>query len=148
MLVGRITAVVAILLAMITARPLLGSFDQAFQYIQEFTGFFTPGIGVIFLLGLFWKRGDRGRRADRRGDLGAAVARDVEVMPDFPFMNRMLVVFLAALALAVIVSLVRPQAAAADRIGTRGLDYATSASFNIFGLGVILILVALYATWW
>jgi len=33
--------------------PLLGDFDQAFQYIQEFTGFFTPGIVVIFLLGMF-----------------------------------------------------------------------------------------------
>ena len=54
--VGRIAAVVSILLAIFTARPLLGSFDQAFQYIQEYTGFFTPGIVVIFLLGLFWKR--------------------------------------------------------------------------------------------
>ena len=52
---GRITAAVAMLAAMISARPLLGSFDQAFQYIQEFTGFFTPGIVVIFLLGMFWK---------------------------------------------------------------------------------------------
>ena len=40
---------------MICAKPLLGNFDQAFQYIQEFTGFFTPGIVVIFLLGMFWK---------------------------------------------------------------------------------------------
>ena len=39
-----------------SAKPLLGSFDQAFQYIQEFTGFFTPGICVIFLLGMFWDR--------------------------------------------------------------------------------------------
>ena len=54
---------VAILLAILTARPLLGSFDQAFQYIQEYTGFFTPGIVVIFLLGLFWKTRDRSRRA-------------------------------------------------------------------------------------
>ena len=54
-LVGRISAVVATLLAILTARPLLGSLDQAFQYIQEFSGFVTPGITVIFLLGLFWK---------------------------------------------------------------------------------------------
>ncbi len=38
------------------AKPLLGQLDQAFQYIQEFTGFFTPGIVVIFLLGFFWKK--------------------------------------------------------------------------------------------
>src|SRR6185369_9788347 len=55
-LVGRITAVVAIIIAIILARPLVGSSEQAFQYIQEFSGFFTPGITVIFLLGLFWKR--------------------------------------------------------------------------------------------
>ncbi|MCG6118905.1 MAG: sodium/solute symporter, partial [Aquimonas sp.] len=55
-LVGRISACAATLLALITARPLLGGSDQAFQFIQEFSGFFTPGITVIFLLGLFWKR--------------------------------------------------------------------------------------------
>jgi SSS family solute:Na+ symporter len=147
-LVGRISATVAILLAMIAARPLLGNFDQGFQYIQEFTGFITPGITVIFLLGLFWKP------ATEAGALSAAATSVLgsllmwQFMPDFPFMNRMLVVFLAALVLAVIVSLLRPQAAAANRIETRGMDYSTSASFNIFGLGVILILVALYATWW
>ncbi len=54
-LVGRITATAAILVAIATARPLLGQSEQAFQFIQEFTGFFTPGITVIFLLGLFWK---------------------------------------------------------------------------------------------
>jgi len=55
-IIGRIAAVVALLVAIASARPLLGSFDQAFQYIQEFTGFFTPGICVIFLLGMFWER--------------------------------------------------------------------------------------------
>jgi SSS family solute:Na+ symporter len=47
---------VALIVAMICAKPLLGNFDQAFQFIQEFTGFFTPGIVVIFLLGMFWKK--------------------------------------------------------------------------------------------
>src|SRR3546814_11398872 len=55
-LIGRTAAVVAIILAILTARPLLGSLDQAFQYIQEFSGFVTPGITIIFLLGLFWPR--------------------------------------------------------------------------------------------
>ena len=55
-LVGRATAAVALIIAILMAKPLLGSFDQAFQYIQEFTGFFTPGICVIFLLGMFWER--------------------------------------------------------------------------------------------
>src|SRR5690606_5873101 len=65
--VGRLAAVVSIVLAIVTARPLLGSFDQAFQYIQEYTGFFTPGIVVIFLLGLFWPK------ANEAGALAATV---------------------------------------------------------------------------
>ena len=65
--VGRIAASTAIVLAILAARPLLGSFDQGFQYIQEYTGFFTPGIVVIFVLGLFWKR------ANEAGAIAAAV---------------------------------------------------------------------------
>jgi hypothetical protein len=42
-MVGRIVGLTALVIAMFTAKPLLGQFDQAFQYIQEFTGFFTPG---------------------------------------------------------------------------------------------------------
>ena len=147
-LIGRLSAAVAIVLAIITARPLIGHFEQGFQFIQEFTGFVTPGITVIFLLGLFWKR------ATEFGALAAAVGSVLLsfamwwLLPDFPFMNRMMVVFFAALILAVLVSLARPQTAAANRIETRGMAYATSGSFNILGLGVVLVLIALYATWW
>ena len=54
--VGRTVSFIALIIAMITAQPLLGKFDQAFQYIQEFTGFFTPGIVALFMLGMFWKK--------------------------------------------------------------------------------------------
>jgi len=63
-------------------------------------------------------------------------------------MDRMGVVSLASLALAVIVSLVTPQRAGADTITTADVDYRTRASFNIGAGAVILILIALYATWW
>ncbi len=147
-LVGRVCAAVAIVLAMLTAKPLLGKSEQAFQYIQEFTGFFTPGIVVIFLLGLFW------RRATEAGALTAAIVSFGGSLalkyaaPDLPFMNRMSIVFAAALVLAILVSLARPQAAASNRIETRGLGYATSPSFNVLSAGVVMILIALYATWW
>lgn len=54
--VGRMVSLFSLIIALLVAQPLLGQFDQAFQYIQEFTGFFTPGIVVIFLLGLFWNK--------------------------------------------------------------------------------------------
>jgi len=147
-LVGRITACVALALALITARPLLGHSDQAFQYIQEYTGFFTPGITVIFLLGLFWKR------ASEAGAIAAAVGSFILSLvmkfatPDFPFMNRMLVTFFVTLALAVVMSLVWPNAANRNRIDTANVNYKTSTGFNAAAAAVVMILVALYATWW
>jgi solute:Na+ symporter, SSS family len=53
--VGRISAAVALAIACVMA-PLLGGIDQAFQFIQEYTGVVSPGILAIFLLGLFWKK--------------------------------------------------------------------------------------------
>jgi SSS family solute:Na+ symporter len=147
-LVGRITAIVAIVIAILVARPLVGSSEQAFQFIQEFTGFFTPGITVIFLLGLFWKR------ANEAGAFTAAVASVVlsfafkMLWSSLPFMDRMGVVFLVSLALAVLVSLVTPGRPAADTIDTKNVSYATRTGFNVGALGVVLILVALYATYW
>ena len=158
-LVGRITAVTAIVIAILVARPLVGSSEQAFQFIQEFTGFFTPGITVIFLLGLFWKR------ANEAGAIVAAVTSVLlswimkatlpaaalsQGMNDYltPFMNRMGVVFLVSLALAVVVSLATPQRPGTDTIDTTDVRYKTTAGFNVGALAVILILIALYATWW
>jgi len=146
-MVGRIAAAVATLLAILTARPLLGSFDQAFQFIQEYTGFFTPGIFVIFMLGLFWKR------ASEAGALAAALGSFIlslvikQAFPDFPFINRMGVVFLFALVIAVVISLWKPAPAGRDMIST-DVDYTTSTGFNVGGVGVILILIALYTIWW
>ena len=149
----------AIVIAILVARPLVGSSEQAFQFIQEFTGFFTPGITVIFLLGLFWKR------ANEAGAIVAAVTSVVlstimkytlpatalpQGVNDYltPFINRMGVVFLVSLVLAVVVSLATPQRPGTDTIDTADVRYSTSAGFNVGALGVILILVALYATWW
>ena len=147
-LVGRIAASVAIVIAILTARPLVGSSEQAFQFIQEFTGFFTPGITVIFLLGLFWKR------ANEAGAITAAVASVLLswgmkiAAPGLPFMDRMGVVFLVSLALAVVVSLLTPARADRDTIVTDDTAYRTTTSFNVGALAVVLILIVLYATFW
>jgi SSS family solute:Na+ symporter len=54
--VGKITVVVAMLLAVIIA-PLMGIDKKGgFQYIQEYTGFVSPGIFAMFILGFFWKK--------------------------------------------------------------------------------------------
>ncbi|WP_313318264.1 sodium/sugar symporter [Stenotrophomonas sp.] len=146
--VGRVAAVVAVVLGILAAKPLLGSFDQAFQYIQEYTGFFTPGIVVIFMLGLFWKR------ANEAGALSAAIGSFVLSIvlklawPALPFIDRVGLVFLLALALAVVVSLLTPAAPQKDIINTRDVDYSTGTVFNLGAVAVSAILIALYAVFW
>ena len=148
-LVGRITAVLALIIAIIMAKPLLGSFDQAFQYIQEYTGFFTPGICVIFLLGLFWER------CTATGALVAAVGSFLLSLafwhwwPALPFMDRVGLVFLACLGIAVALSLLWPRRdGAALKVDLKQIDYSTSAGFNLAALTVTAILIALYTIWW
>ncbi|HWA34629.1 MAG TPA: sodium/solute symporter, partial [Cyclobacteriaceae bacterium] len=53
---GRIAIVISMILAVLIS-PFLGIDKKGgFQYIQEYTGFVSPGIFAIFILGFFWKR--------------------------------------------------------------------------------------------
>lgn len=54
--IGRWAAILALIIATISATPLLGELDQGFQYIQEYSAFLYPGITIVFGLGLLWKR--------------------------------------------------------------------------------------------
>lgn len=147
-LVGRCTAAAALLIAIVTAQPLLGSFDQAFQYIQEFTGFFTPGICVIFLLGMFWER------CTAAGALTAAVASAVLSLllkwtwPSLPFMDRVGLVFVACLALAIVISLLQTRSERVLKVEIKQIDYTTSPAFNLAALGITAILIGIYWKWW
>jgi SSS family solute:Na+ symporter len=144
---GRIVAVAAMVIAMIAARPLLGNFDQAFQYIQEFTGFFTPGIVVIFMLGIFYPK------TTATAALTAAIASAVlsfafsVFAPELPFIDRVGLVFLLCAGLAVGISHLQPQPQA-GAVDLSGISFATSNSFNLSALLVTLILCAFYITWW
>jgi SSS family solute:Na+ symporter len=146
--VGRLAAVCAMLTAMIVAQPLLGQLDQAFQYIQEFTGFFTPGIVAIFLLGFFWKK------ATATSALAAAISSaGLSILfklfwPALPFMDRVGLVFLLCIAIAVVITLASGAGKQAKAINLEGIEFETSGSFNMLAIGVCLILIALYATWW
>jgi SSS family solute:Na+ symporter len=147
-LIGRITAAVALTVAILMAKPLLGSFTQAFQYIQEFTGFFTPGICVIFLLGMFWER------CTAVGAMAAAIASVLLSgalylgWPSLPFMDRVGLVFVACFGVAIVLSLLQAPRESALRVELKQVDYSTSTGFNVAALAVTAILVGFYAAWW
>ncbi|KUG08564.1 sodium:solute symporter family transporter [Solirubrum puertoriconensis] len=56
--VGRLTILAAMLLAIfLTWKDVLGiSGEGGFTFIQKYTGFISPGIVAVFVLGMFWKR--------------------------------------------------------------------------------------------
>jgi SSS family solute:Na+ symporter len=146
--IGRVIALCSIVIAMVTAKPLLGQFDQAFQYIQEFTGFFTPGIVVLFLLGLFWKRTTAAAALTAAVSSFALSWAGKVFWPELPFMDRVGLVFLACTALAVIISLMGEQRQHPEAVDMKDIDFSTSSSFNMATVATVLILVAFYTTWW
>lgn len=56
--VGRMAALVSIILAVVFEwKDLLGiSGEGGFTFIQKYTGFISPGVFAMFILGMFWKR--------------------------------------------------------------------------------------------
>lgn len=103
--VGRITSIVALLLALVAVYPIMGGADQAFQIIQEYSGFVYPGVVVIFGLGLLWKRSSG----------PAAVVAAIGtfffsilfkfIMPETPFLLRMGYVFMVLVVLFIGISI-------------------------------------------
>ena len=119
--VGRITSVCALVIAMIAVYPIMGGADQAFQIIQEYSGFVYPGVVVIFGLGLLWKR------ASGPAAVVAAIGTFFFsilfkfLMPNVPFLLRMGYVFLVLVAIFVPMSLLNKN----GRIEAEKLDQHT-----------------------
>ena len=146
--VGRVASLSALIIAGVVARPLLGNFDQAFQYIQEFTGFFTPGIVAIFLLAIFWKKATaNGALAAAIGSAAFSVAAKI-YWPSLPFIDRVGLAFVLCVLLGMLVSRMQGTQAHPDAIEYGDVDTSTSAGFNWASLAIVLILTGLYATWW
>lgn len=154
---GRVSAAVALIIACIMA-PLLGGIDQAFQFIQEYTGVVSPGILAVFLLGLFWKK-----TTNKAAIIGALssipIAMYFKVAPkgwsdspifvDIPWMDQMGYTALLTGLIIVIFSLIQNKGA----VDEKGIElnkemFKTSAKFNIGAFVIMIILVALYAMFW
>ena len=154
---GRLSAGVALIIACIMA-PLLGGIDQAFQFIQEYTGIVSPGILAVFLLGLFWKK-----TTNKAAIVGALVSIPIamyfKIAPkglstspffvDVPFMDQMGYTLILTMIVIILYSLMQHKGAD-DKKGieiTKGM-FKTSPVFNIGSFAVMIILVVLYSLFW
>ncbi|SNR80230.1 solute:Na+ symporter, SSS family, partial [Lutibacter agarilyticus] len=102
--VGRLSAGVALLIACIMA-PLLGGIDQAFQFIQEYTGIVSPGILAVFMLGLFWKK-----TTNKAAIIGALSSIPIAVAfkaTAMPWMDQMGLTAVLTMVVIIIVSLIQ-----------------------------------------
>jgi SSS family solute:Na+ symporter len=146
--VGRITALVAFGVASLVA-PALGALDQAFQFIQEYTGFISPGVFAIFFFGVFWKK-----TTSNAALTGAAVSIPLSVIlkvvfPALPFIDRMGVVFLILAALMIVISLVEGKGKDhPNSIEITKELFSTSTTFKIGAVLIAGITAALYIVFW
>ena len=154
--VGRITAVVALITAIIIA-PQLGSLGQVFIFIQEYTGVVSPGILAVFLMGLFYKKATN-NAAIWGAILSIPIAMYFKVAPkgwsdasifvELPFMHQMGYTCLATLAIIAIISYIEGNQDDPKGINLTKKLFATNNTFNIGAFSVLLITVFLYAMFW
>jgi len=154
--VGRITAVVALIIAIIIA-PQLGSLGQVFIFIQEYTGVVSPGILAVFLMGLFYKKATN-NAAIWGAILSIPIAMYFKVAPkgwsdasffvELPFMHQMGYTCIATLAVIALISYLDGNKDDSKAINLTKKLFATNSTFNIGAFSVVLITAFLYAMFW
>ena len=146
-LTGRVSILVAILIA-ISIAPMLRNLDQAFQFIQEYTGFISPAIFALFFYGLFWKR-----TTSNSVLIASAVSIPLSALikylyPQLPFLDRIGIVFLILSAIIIVISLVESRKNHPGAIELTEKLFKTDWAFKWLSLGILLILCALYYIFW
>ena len=153
--VGRWAVAISMTIAAIVT-PSLKSLDQAYQFIQEYVGFISPGVLAIFLLGILWKRTTSGA-ALTAAILTIPLSTALKFLPvwtngafpDYPFLDRMSIVFVVLLVFMVGISLLDPTSKTAPRIIR--IDptwFRVSNSFLAGSILILGILTALYTVFW
>ncbi|TDW44632.1 SSS family solute:Na+ symporter [Flavobacterium sp. 270] len=156
-LTGRWCVVVCMIIAALVA-PQLKTLDQAYQFIQEYVGFFSPGVLAIFLLGMFWKK-----TTASAGLAGAMLTVPIAAVlkflpmwtngafPDYPFLDRMTIAFFIIVFIMIAVSLLKSEPKEQHENHTIEVDtsmFKVSSEFVVGSFIICSILVALYTVFW
>ncbi|SIN93670.1 sodium/sugar symporter [Chitinophaga niabensis] len=154
-IVGKWAVVIAMLLAALVT-PALKSLDQAYQFIQEYVGFISPGVLAIFLMGFFWKRTTAA--AALTGTLLtipiSTILKFLPVwtngaFPDYPFLDRMSITFVLIVAIMIVISLSKPKTApTGEEIEIDTSMFRVSPGFVVGSVIICGILTALYTVFW
>ncbi len=154
-IVGRWAVIIAMLIAALVT-PALKSLDQAYQFIQEYVGFISPGVLAIFLLGLYWKK-TTAPAAMAAALLTIPVSTVLKFLPvwtngafpDYPFLDRMTITFLLLVVVMVVVSILKPKVQNDTHvIEVDKSMFRVSTSFLVGSVIICGILAALYTAFW
>jgi SSS family solute:Na+ symporter len=168
---GKITVVVAMLIAVLIS-PFLGIDKGGLKFIQEYTGFVSPGIFAMFILGFFWKR-TTSSAALFATIGGFTLSVILKFLPEWtnlhwlyqfnlasinpssgiyeiPFMDRMSIVFVIAIIGMYFISISKYKK---GETNPKGLEIDSSmfkpnAGFTVGAVLIVGILVALYSVFW
>jgi solute:Na+ symporter, SSS family len=168
--IGKKTIIVAMLIAVVVA-PLLGIDKKGgFQYIQEYTGFVSPGVFAMFILGFFWKKttSNAALFATIGGFLMSIIfkfmpafvnlsflnpigfsVQNSEGIYEIPFIDRMGFVFMICVIGMFFISIyenkkgIQPDGLEVDKT-----MFKMSPSFIVGSLIVVSIIAALYTIFW
>ncbi len=155
LITGRWAVILSMIIAALVA-PALRSLDQAYQFIQEYVGFFSPGVLAIFLLGMYWKK-----TTAPAALTGAIITVPISIIlkslpawtngtfPDYPFLDRMTIAFFAVAIVMIIISLLKPKPA--NDTHTIEIDkslFKVSPSFIVGAVIICGMLAALYTIFW
>jgi SSS family solute:Na+ symporter len=152
---GRITVVVAMVLASMVA-PALKNLDQAYQFIQEYVGFISPGVLSIFLLGFFWKK-TTSAAALTSAILTIPLSTVLKFLPvwtngafpDLPFMDRMTLVFVILMVLMIVMSVLNKRSDESHKALIIDTSmFRCSPGFIVGSTIIIGILTALYTVFY
>lgn len=171
---GRITVIVsiflAVLLSLLIGEKLMGEGKQGFQYIQEYTGFVSPGIFAMFILGFFWKRTTS--NAALFATIGGFIfSLILKVLPQFvdlsflspinfahlnangvyeiPFLDRMGFVFiLCVIGMSIITNIENRKGIKPNGLEVDKSMFKLSGGFAAGAIIVLGIIAALYTIYW
>ncbi len=164
-----ISTVIGIILTLGLGDTLMGEGKQGFQYIQEYTGFVSPGIFAMFLLGFFWKKttSNAALFATIGGFIFSVVLKflpgliDLEPLYtvglavekagvfEIPFLDRMAIVFVLCVIGMYFISIIENRKGVKpNSLEIDASMFKTSAGFAVGSLIIIGLLVALYTMFW
>ena len=166
--IGKWSSLIFIIIGVLIA-PSLGSLGEAFQFFQEYTGFISPGILAIFVLGLFWRK-----TSTNAAFWGVVVSLPLSMLfkflPKFvdlsglapfgfsalaesgvyeiPFLDRMGFSFILVSLIMIIISLRENKNDDPKAIYFDTNYFKTSTAFNLMAMTVIGIVAAIYIVFW